>query len=49
MSGLHLLTERQLYALTHPCARASEVPQDEFSRSVRVGSLVVVTFLTVNK
>lgn len=43
------MTERQLYAITHPCARADGAPRDEFSRAVRVGSLTIVTILTVNK
>ena len=46
---MHLMSERQLYAITHPCARADQVPDNEFSRSIRVGSLTIVTFLTVNK
>lgn len=44
---MHLMTERQLYAITHPCARA-EAPDDNYSRSERFGPLTIVTLLTVD-
>jgi hypothetical protein len=43
------VTERQLYAITHPCARANEAVANEFRRAMRVGALTLSTILTVNK
>ncbi len=43
------VTERQLIALTNPCATPDETLANEFYRALRIGSLVVTTILTVNK
>lgn len=45
---MHLMTERQLYALTHACANP-EVPTDSYTRvDVSDGKLAVVTIVTVD-
>lgn len=42
------LTARQALAIASPCHRA-DGPLSEFTRAVRVGSIVLSTILTVNK
>lgn len=41
--------ERQLIAISNPCATPDETLGGEFYRIVRVGSLALSTILTVNK
>lgn len=43
------MTERQLIAISNPCAMPDETLADEFYRARRVGSLMLSTILTVNK
>ena len=43
------MTERQLIAITTPCAMPADTLANEFYRALRVGSLVLSTILTVNK
>lgn len=43
------MTERQLIAITNPCATPNETLGDKFYRIVRVGALTLSTILTVNK
>ena len=41
-------TERQMIAITNPCATPSETLATEFYRALRIGSLALSTILTVN-
>jgi hypothetical protein len=43
------MTERQLIAITQPCATPDETLATEFKRALRVGALAISTILTVNK
>lgn len=43
------MTERQLIAITNPCAHSDETTRNEFYRALSVGSLSLATILTVNK
>ena len=42
------MTKRQRLAIAKPMARATD-PVSEFTRAIRVGSVVLSTILTVNK
>lgn len=43
------MTERQLIAISNPCATPDETLASEFKRALRVGALTLSTILTVNK
>lgn len=43
------LSDRQAIALANPCATPEETLASEFARAQRIGSMLLVTMLTINK